>query len=244
MRSGIEDFSRPFFAFIWPSRPQWAPPRLLPARGENGKRGSDIKKTLSPPLWIEARGGIWDVDLGACGSRLTPPCSGTAPVRQHGGRTPRIPAEGITRHTRAMAFAVARSRVQRPCRQSSPEQVPYRSFPHECENSLTSLFLLSKSNPLRWASIRFGTADRDHPHTASVLTWLKIEERQTFADRSLYAPKRLCPKGFLLCQAAAPLEISLEIRRKQTDLPRGGLRPSERPMISWRISLCLKILII
>ena len=48
MRSGIEDFSRPFFAFIWPSRPQWAPPRLLPARGENGKRGSDIKKTLSP----------------------------------------------------------------------------------------------------------------------------------------------------------------------------------------------------
>ena len=115
MRSGIEDFSRPFFAFIWPSRPQWAPPRLLPARGENGKRGSDIKKTLSPPLWIEARGGIWDVDLGACGSRLTPPCSGTAPVRQHGGRTPRIPAEGITRHTRAMAFAVARSRVQRPC---------------------------------------------------------------------------------------------------------------------------------
>ena len=49
MRSGIEDFSRPFFAFIWPSRPQWAPPRLLPARGENGKRGSDIKKTLSPP---------------------------------------------------------------------------------------------------------------------------------------------------------------------------------------------------
>ena len=172
MRSGIEDFSRPFFAFIWPSRPQWAPPRLLPARGENGKRGSDIKKTLSPPLWIEARGGIWDVDLGACGSRLTPPCSGTAPVRQHGGRTPRIPAEGITRHTRAMAFAVARSRVQRPCRQSSPEQVPYRSFPHECENSLTSLFFLSKSNPLRRASIWFGTDDRDHPHTTSVLTWL------------------------------------------------------------------------
>ena len=235
MRSGIEDFSRPFFAFIWPARPQWAPPRLLPARGENGKRGSDIKKTLSPPLWIEARGGIWDVDLGACGSRLTPPCSGTAPVRQHGGRTPRIPAEGITRHTRAMAFAVARSRVQRPCRQSSPEQVPYRLFPHECENSLTSLFLLSKSNPLRWASIRFGTADRDHPHTASVLTWLKIEERQTFAVRSLYAPKRLCPKGFRLLQAVAPLEISLEIRRKQTDLPRGGLRPSERLMISWRI---------
>ena len=148
---------------------------------------------------------------------------------------PLIPAEGITRHTRAMAFAVARSRVQRPCRQSSPEQVPYRSFPHECENSLTSLFLLSKSNPLRWASIRFGTADRDHPHTASVLTWLKIEERQTFAVRSLYAPKRLCPKGFRLLQAVAPLEISLEIRRKQTDLPRGGLRPSERLMISWRI---------
>ena len=223
--------------------PNGAPPRLLPARGEKGKRDSEIK-TLSHPLWIEACGGIWDVGLGACGSRLTPPCSGVAPVRQHGVRALLIPAEGIIRHTRAMAFAVARSRVQRPCRQSSSEQVPYRSFPHECENSLTSLFLLSKSNPLRWASIWFGTDDRDHPHTASVLTWLKIEERQTFADRSLYAPKRLCPKGFLLCQAAAPLEISLEIRRKQTDLPRGGLRPSERPMISWRISLCLKILII
>ena len=97
------------------------------------------------------------------------------------------------------------------------------------------LLLLFPANPLRWASIRFGTADRDHPHTASVLTWLKIEERQTFAVRSLYAPKRLCPKGFRLLQAVAPLEISLEIRRKQTDLPRGGLRPSERLMISWRI---------
>ena len=78
------------------------------------------------------------------------------------------------------------------------------------------------------------TDNRDHPHTASVLTWLKIEERQTFAVRSLYAPKRLCPKGFRLLQAVAPLEISLEIRRKQTDLPRGGLRPSERLMIKRR----------
>ena len=156
------------------------------------------------------------------------------PVRQHGGCTLLIPAEGITRHTRAMAFAIARSRVQRPCRQLSSKQVPYRSFPHECENSLTSLFFLSKSNPLRRASIWFGTDDRDHPHTASVLTWLKIEERQTFAGRSLYAPKRLCPKGFRLHQAADPLEISLEIRRKQTDLPRGGLRLPERPMIKRR----------
>ena len=76
------------------------------------------------------------------------------------------------------------------------------------------------------------TDNRDHPHTASVLTWLKMEERQTFAGRSLYAPKRLCSKEFRLCQVADPLEISLEIRRKQTDLPRGGLRPSERPMIN------------
>lgn len=78
------------------------------------------------------------------------------------------------------------------------------------------------------------TDDRDHPHTAFVLTWLKIEERQTFAGRSLYAPKCLCSKGFRLRQAADPLEISLEIRRKQTDLPRGGLRPPERPMIKRR----------
>ena len=78
------------------------------------------------------------------------------------------------------------------------------------------------------------TDDRDHPHTAFVLTWLKIEERQTFAGRSLYAPKCLCSKGFRLRQAADPLEISLEIRRKQTDLPRGGLRSPERPMIKRR----------
>ena len=232
MRSGIEDFSRPFFAFIWPSRPQWAPPRLLPARGENGKRGSDIKKTLSPPLDRGTRR-----DLG-CRPRslwqqahpsLLWHCAGSAARRTH------TPDPSRRDHTTHAGHGVCRRRVQRPCRQSSPEQVPYRSFPHECENSLTSLFLLSKSNPLRWASIRFGTADRDHPHTASVLTWLKIEERQTFAVRSLYAPKRLRPKGFRLLQAVAPLEISLEIRRKQTDLPRGGLRPSERLMISWRI---------
>ena len=224
MRSGIEDFSRPFFAFIWPSRPQWAP--LLPARGENGKRGSDIKKTLSPPpldrgtrrdlgcrprsLWQQAHPSLlWH-------------CAGSAARRTH------TPDPSRRDHTTHAGHGVCR-------RPQPPEQVPYRSFPHECENSLTSLFLLSKSNPLRWASIRFGTADRDHPHTASVLTWLKIEERQTFAVRSLYAPKRLCPKGFRLLQAVAPLEISLEIRRKQTDLPRGGLRPSERLMISWRI---------
>ena len=126
------------------------------------------------------------------------------------------------------------SRVQRWCRRPSSEQVSYRSFPHECENSLTPLFLLSKSNPLRWASIWFGTDDRGHPHTASVLTWLKIKERQTFAGRSLHAPKRLSSKGFRLRQTAVPFAIYLEIRRKQTDLPRGGLRPSERPMIKRR----------
>lgn len=78
------------------------------------------------------------------------------------------------------------------------------------------------------------TDNRDHPHTASVLTRLKIEERQTFAGRSLYAPKRLCSKGFRLSQTADPLEISLEIRWKQPGLPRDGLRPSERPMIKRR----------
>lgn len=78
------------------------------------------------------------------------------------------------------------------------------------------------------------TDGRDHPHTAFVLTWLKIEERQTFAGKSLYAPKRLCSKGFRLRQVADPLEIYLEIRWKQPDLPRGGLRPSERPMIKRR----------
>ena len=79
------------------------------------------------------------------------------------------------------------------------------------------------------------TDDRDHPHTASVLTWLKMEERQTFAGRSLYVAKCLSSKGFRLRQTAVPFAISLEIRRKQTDLPKGGLRPSERPMMKKEI---------
>lgn len=125
MRSGIEDFSRPFFAFIWPSRPQWAPPRLLPARGENGKRGSDIKKTLSPPLWIEARGGIWDVDLGACGSRLTPLCSGTVPVRQQRGRNSPDPSRRDQQtHAGCGSLPQLAAEFQRLCRQSSSEQCP------------------------------------------------------------------------------------------------------------------------
>ena len=78
------------------------------------------------------------------------------------------------------------------------------------------------------------TDNRDHPHTASVLTQPQIKERQTFAGRSLHAPKRLSSKGFRLRQTAVPFAIYLEIRRKQTDLPRGGLRPSERPMIKRR----------
>ena len=185
-------------------------------------------------LRVEVCGGIWDVTPRGLWQQAHPSllrrCAGSAARRTH---TPDPSRRDHTTHA-GMAFAIACSRVQRPCRQSSSEQVPYRSFPHECENSLTSLFLLSKSNPLRWASIWFGTDDRDHPYTASVLTWLKIEERQTFVSRSRYAPKCLCSKGFRLRQAADPLEISLEIRRKQTDLPRGGLRPPERPIIKRR----------
>ena len=185
-------------------------------------------------LQVEVCRGIWDVTPRGLWQQAHPSllrrCAGSAARRTH---TPDSSRRDHTTHA-GMAFAIARSRVQRPCRQSSSEQVPYRSFPHECENSLTSLFLLSKSNPLRWASIWFGTDDRDHPHTASVLTWLKIEERQTFAGRSHYAPKRLTSKEFRLRQTAVPFAIYLEIRRKQTDLPRGGLRPSERPMIKRR----------
>ena len=185
-------------------------------------------------LRVEVCGGIWDVTPRGLWQQAPPSllrhCAGSAARRTH---TPDPSRRDHTTHA-GMAFAITCSRVQRPCRQSSSEQVPYRSFPHECENSLTSLFLLSKSNPLRRVSIWFGTDDRDHPHTASVLTWLKIKERQTFAGRLLYAPKRLCSKGSRPRQAADPLEISLEIRRKQTDLPRGGLRPPERPMIKRR----------
>lgn len=107
-----------------------------------------------------------------------------------------ILAEGITRHTQTWSFAIVCSRVQRPCRQlSSSEQVSYRSFPHECENELTSLFLLSKSNPLHWASICFGTDDRGCPYTALVLTF-KIEKRQTFTVKGSIHGNASVPRSF------------------------------------------------
>ena len=73
----------------------------------------------------------------------------------HRNTRPRSAAGRIKRHSQLVTDATDRSRVQRWCQQSSSEQASYRSLPHSCESSLAALLLLSKSNPLRWASIWF-----------------------------------------------------------------------------------------
>ena len=46
----------------------------------------------------------------------------------------------------------------------------------------------------------------------------------------------LCRKGFPFLQVVGMLAVSLEIRRKRTNLPMGELRPSERTVIDKEIS--------
>lgn len=84
----------------------------------------------------------------------------TAWFRQRRNTHPRSAAGRIKRHSRLVADVTDRSRVQRLCQQSSSEQASHRSLPHSCESSLAALLLLSKSNPLRWASIWFAPCGR------------------------------------------------------------------------------------
>ena len=110
-------------------------------------------------LRFEVCGGNGMRHLGACGSRLTPLCSGTAPVRQHG----RTHTPDPSRRDHTTQAASCRSRVQRWCRQ-----------------------LLLGNQP----------SNRDRPHTAFVLTWSKVKERQISTGRVFQSTKRLCHKGF------------------------------------------------
>ena len=115
---------------------------------------------------------------------------------------------------------------------ASSEQASYRSLPHSCESELITLLLLSKSNPRCWASIWFWDNGRGHYlRTAFVLTWFKIKERQVSVYELLRILKLLCRKGFTFQQVGGMLDVSLEIRRKRTNLPMGELRLSELTMI-------------
>ena len=136
--------------------------------------------------------------------------------RQRRNAQPSDPQPGGSYDTRRpWHFAIACSRVQRLCRQLSSEQVSYRAFPHRCENLLTPLFLLSKSNPLRWASIWFETDGREYPHTAFVLTKFKTKERQVPVDRVPQSWKCLCSRGSGGLAPRPNRKISPEIQRKQ-----------------------------
>lgn len=118
------------------------------------QKGFRYKKTLSPPLWIEAHGGTWDVDLGACGSRLTPPCSGVAPVRQLGGRTLLIPAEGITRHMRV--WRLPSPTAEFSGRVGSRRRNKFRIVRFRINAKTYSLHCSSSPNRTRCAGLRFG----------------------------------------------------------------------------------------
>ena len=71
--------------------------------------------------------------------------------------------------------------------------------------------------------------------TAFVLTWFKNKERQASASELLHISKLLCRKGFPFQRVVGMLDISLEIRQKQTNLPMGELRLSELTMIDKEI---------
>jgi len=67
--------------------------------------------------------------------------------------------------------------------------------------------------------------------TAFVLTWFKIKERQVSVYELLRNLKPFCRKGFTVLYAVGSLDVSLEIRRKRTNLPMGELRLSGLTMI-------------
>ena len=63
---------------------------------------------------------------------------------------------GGDKRNRTAGLLLARQALSQLSYTPSSKQASYHSFPHKCENSFTALFLLSKLNPLRWASIWFG----------------------------------------------------------------------------------------
>lgn len=164
-----------------------------------------------------------------------PPC---APWRERGPGSagtadPRSAAGRIKRHRRsAMPICGLQPSSAVVSAVASLEQASYHSLPHPCESKLITLLLLSKSNPRCWASIWLWNNGRGHYlRTAFVLTWFKIKERQASVSALLRNLKSLCRKGFPFQQVVGMLDVSLEIRRKRTNLPMGELRLSGLIMI-------------
>ena len=63
---------------------------------------------------------------------------------------------GGDKRNRTAGLLLARQALSQLSYTPSSKQASYHSFPRKRENSFTPLFLLSKLNPLRWASIWFG----------------------------------------------------------------------------------------
>lgn len=143
---GTENFSHPLFALM-ARHSQWEQPPGLPTGALMGRRTPGNQMPIPTPA-LRCAGDFGTDRLRACGSRPTLPTPALCRFGRGEGAIPRSQPEG-SKDTRGPS----RSRVQRPCPQSSSEQASYRLLPHLCESSLTTLLLLSKSNPLRWASI-------------------------------------------------------------------------------------------
>ena len=156
------------------------------------------------------------------GRLALPPC-----VRQHRFRTslsfPVLSAWNTQRHTQQLlqpSSAVVSA--------ASSEQAPYRSLPHMCESLLTTLFLLSKSNPLHWASIWFWamTIGMPDPRAAFVLNF-SHPNRDSRLFSCCIPQKNLEGQAFPALNRSSVHSGCTETRQKQTNLPLGILRPSE-----------------
>ena len=124
------------------------------------------------------------------------------------------PQPGGSNDTRGGDNVTGRSRVQRWCQQSSSEQASHRSLPHSCESSLAALLLLSKSNPLRWASIWFWNW-RQGLSPYCIRTDLVHDQKETgFRKQSASFFEVLLLQGIPALQFVGAVVISLEIRRK------------------------------
>ena len=152
-RSGTEGTFRTLFLCVHsPALPMGVTPD--PASLRYGARRTYSKTWPSPFSASRCAEWLGVLHLGACGSRLTPPCSGVAPVRQHGGRTLLIPAEGITRHMRV--WRLPSPAAEFSGRVGSRRRNKFRIVRFRMNAKTHSLHCSSSPNRTRCAGLRFG----------------------------------------------------------------------------------------
>lgn len=146
------------------------------------------------------------------GHRQRPPLSQSPTLCRSGSvraAHPRSQLEG-SQDTRGLC----RSRVERPVSTASSGQTPHHSLPRRRESSFVVLPLLSKSNPLRWASIwRWDTTGGSHP-------MLYRTHHHTIPNRDRHSPHIVhCPQSPAISRlsAAGAKEKAVYFIRKQAE---------------------------